>query len=99
MLEVCIHFQEGFDDDSVEVWSGQARVLKLEHLSTSKLIGLARTEEVHLAEETVTLEIRFLNRDLKRTITLDPRKIRHVAVSLESGQLVVRLSETPFGYA
>ena len=99
MPEVSIHFQEGFEDDTAEVWLGQSRALKVEHLNTSKLIGLATTTSMNLPEGIVELEIRLPERNIKHSLSLDTRKIVQIGVSLELGRLVVAPSTKPFGYA
>ena len=99
MPQVSIHFQDGFEDDTAEVWSGSSRVLKREHLKTSKLIGLADTAPVDLPDGDVKLEIRVPTRNIKHALTLDTRDVQNVGISLDSRQLNIALSKTPFGYA
>ena len=98
MPEVTFDFQEGFEDDTAEVWVGQVQLLKAEHLNTSKLIGLADSTSIDLPEGIVELELRLPGRNIKHSIALDTRKIRHVGVSLLPKGLTVTLSERPFGY-
>lgn len=99
MPQINIHFQDGFDDDAAEVSAGESRMLNLEHLKTSKLIGLAGTKSIELPEGIVELEIRVPGRNLGQRLSLDTRTTRHVGVSLEPGGLVVRKSDQAFGYA
>jgi hypothetical protein len=99
MPEISIHFQDGFEDDAAEVLAGKSRILNLEHLKTSKLIGLADTKSIDLPEGVVELEINLPGRNLHKRVSLDTRKMRHVGVSVEPGGLVVTPSEREFGYA
>src|ERR1044071_5738317 len=96
---INIHFQEGFDDDTAEVLAGKSRMLILEHLNTSKLIGLAEAKSIDLPEGVVELEIKLPARNLQERVTLDTRKTRNVAVSVEPAGLVVTPSDREFGYA
>jgi hypothetical protein len=99
MPEIKIHFQEGFDDDTAEVSSGNSQVLSIEHLKTSKLLGLAVAKSIDLPEGVVDLEIKLPRRNIEQSVRLDTRKMRHVGVSIDRQGLVVTQSDKAFGYA
>jgi hypothetical protein len=99
MPEVSIHFQDGFDDDDATVSLNETVVLEVEHLRTSKLLGLADTKSIELPAGVVDLEIKLPRRNITQRLRLDTQRVRHVGISVASQGLVVIRSEQAFGYA
>ena len=97
-MVLSVALEEGFDDDVVVVDVNGRKVFEQNNVSTRTQIGLAESFEVQVDQTDVVIEVRVLSRGAAGQTRGTIVDRLHVGVSLQSGDVVFRTSEEPFGY-
>jgi hypothetical protein len=96
--KLTFHLQEGFNNDEVQVLSEGRMLFQRTAVTTKRLLGYADVIEVQAAESVAGVVVRVPTHGLSYTFTLPPGGPLHIALSIEAGRVVHRLSESSFGY-
>ena len=98
MTLLHIAFQEGFQDDTVQVRVDGREVTQMEHVTTRTQIGLADSFEMDVQEGMMEVEVLVPSKALSKRITLPVSNAVYLGVSVDDRGLIHRVSEEPFGY-
>lgn len=90
--------QDGFTDDTIEMWIRDSLVDRRSGVTTRQQIGLATSFQLDPGPLPAELEIVVPSRDLRSTVRLDFGGPRHLGISILQGRLAIRLQQEPFGY-
>ena len=98
-MKVVIDLQEGFEDDEVEIFDNEKRVLKAENVKTRKQIGLASSNEVDLKGNKATLRVEVPSRNIDERREIQLSDDLHIAISISDGnKLTWKVQSSPFYY-
>ncbi|HEV3364215.1 MAG TPA: hypothetical protein VG795_08760 [Acidimicrobiia bacterium] len=97
--ELHIALEEGFFDEEVVVRVGSHEAFRSETVRTRLQIGLATSFSVSVEDSPVTVEIELPRRGVHHRETVVVDGATWLGISLENGDVVVRRSPEPFGYA
>jgi hypothetical protein len=91
--------QEGFDDDTVAIYIHGKRVFRQRHVTTMRMLGLARSFQIEAKEGFAILMILVETRELLWTDQLAVSDDVHLGISIVAGTLDVFRSDKALGYA
>jgi hypothetical protein len=94
-----IALEEGFFDEEVVVRCGGHEAFRSKTVRTRLQVGLATSFSVSVEESPVTVEIELPKRGVHHLETVAVDGATWLGISLEDGDVVVRRSPEPFGYA
>lgn len=89
MVEIEIHFTEGFNADTVNISSEGRELLRAEQLTTDPRTDLARIARVAVAPGRSTLTIQLPSGDLAATTAIDTATLKFLTIARAGGGLKV----------
>jgi hypothetical protein len=98
MGHLHIALQEGFEDEAVVIRVNGKEVFNKQGVRTKLQIGRADAVDVEVEDGTATVEILLPTKDLTETVRIRVPQEPFLGVSLVAGEIVHRVSSTPFGY-
>jgi hypothetical protein len=97
--QLHIALEEGFFDEEVVVRVGGREAFRSEAVRTRLQIGLAASFSVDVEVSSVSVEIELPKRGVHHSETVAVDGPTWLGISLDDGDVVVRRSREPFGYA
>lgn len=99
MNHLNINLQEGFKGDEVSISINGKELYHKTNVKTRTQIGLADTLKTQVDEEQISIEVKLLNRQIRRTINIQVTGTSHVGISIsEQNEIVYQVQHTPFYY-
>ena len=98
MALLHVAFQDGFSDDTVVALVNGEEVFRKDGVTTRTQISFADSFEVNVPEGSVRVDISLPLNRLSGRIEAQVATAVYVAVSIEGGKIVHRISYEPFGY-
>jgi hypothetical protein len=98
LVVLSVALEEGFEDDAVVVEVNGRKVFEQDGVSTRTQIGLAVSFEVPIDQPDAVTEVRLPARGAAGQTRCTVVDRLYVGVSVQSGDVVFRTSEEPFGY-
>jgi hypothetical protein len=98
MPKLRIDLQDGFMNDTVEIWLNNQRVARYEGVSTDLRISLAQSHELELPQGDYHAEIRLPVRAMSAGMDLPLYQDLYLGVSVNGNRIILRLQTENFIY-
>jgi len=98
MPKLRIDLQDGFTNDTVEIWLNDQRVARYEGITTDLRISLAQSHELELPQGDYHAEIRLPVRAMSASIDLPLDQDLYLGVSISGDRIMLRLQAENFVY-
>ena len=93
-----IDLQDGFTNDTVEIWLNDQCVARYEGITTDLRISLAQSHELELPPGDYHAEIRLPVRAMSASVDLPLHKDLYLGVSISGDRIMLRLQAENFVY-
>jgi hypothetical protein len=99
LAELAVVLEEGFDDDPVTVWIGDAVRFVEDSVTTRPQVGYARRFTLDLDDGDVEVTVDVGSGEESATFTVPVGEVTNLGISLEDGSITHRTASEPFPYA
>ena len=99
MPSLNIDLQDGFVNDHVIICVDDVEVFNQDKIISNIMLGFAKQIQPTCQGRRVMVDIKVTNRNIDREVNINLDHITAIGISIVAGELLIRESETPFGYA
>ncbi len=94
-----IDLQDGFINDHVIICINAVEVFNQRSIKSNKMLGLAEQFHAPCQGPRALVSIKVTNRNLESEVEIELDHCVALGIAIIDGQLLIRVSDTPFAYA